>query len=434
VQKYLIKILFITLLVFIDIFPTESRIEAMGKRHVFFRDDMSIFNNPANIGVFGSFITGALGFVNDVSDTMLINPRLVTTVDTSLRINDTVIPIPRDSLVYDTVLNPKTAIPTNQWFGVVYNYAITKTIGAFGCAAFNRTDEFLSLYDSLRDTRKYRSDVPFPELKGITDFIFGARYNKINAGIGYYHASQHLVESNEKYEVSVSLDKINLGTEIGINKHSLEVFAGMGIFSYFNKNKNDSLKNIPEISDKSVFLGSRFFFKTKLGGGVVFVPAVNFLRFSLFDSTITRFSGGLGLNLRLKGGFFWCGVEGEKYSSENDSADIEVSGLGARFNFGIEKSLIWKWFIVRVGGSKYIGKQTVKQGGVTTDEWIENPVDDGTSDDFLGFGIGLSYQNRLRFDITLNEAVPYFNPFGSGLKHSSNGGHMVLRISSTFSL
>jgi hypothetical protein len=65
---------------------------------------------------------------------------------------------------------------------------------------------------------------------------------------------------------------------------------------------------------------------------------------------------------------------------------------------------------------------------------VENPVDDGGNNDFLGFGIGLNYQNRLRFDITLNESLPYFNPFGSGLQNSSNGGHMLLRISSTFSL
>jgi hypothetical protein len=327
---------------------------------------------------------------------------------------------------------------------VVYNYSITKTIGVFGGAAFNRTDNYLMFYDSLRTRREHKQGAYFPGLRGKTDFMLGVKINKINVGAGYYQATQDsMYQANDSnYGPAVYLDKINAGAEVGLGKHSLELFGGMGIISYSNIS-TDSSFDISEQSDRSFFGGTRFFFKTNIGGGLVFVPAVNFKKLSLFDSSETRISGGIGLNLRLDRGFFWAGFEAEKYSSENDSidtlgTDMEVSGLGARFNFGIEKSLIFKWLIVRVGGSKFIGKQEVKTnyaaGTVTTDMWVENPVDDGTSKDFLGFGIGLNYQNRLRFDITLNEALPYFNPFGKGIEHSANGRHMLLRISSTFSL
>jgi hypothetical protein len=455
VQKLLIKCLVLTALLAMHAFPTESRIEAMGKRDVFFRDDMSIFRNPANVGIFGNFVTGALGFADDVSDSILAYSGLLT-LDTGQYLvpdinGDTLsIPMVRDTTIYDTIT--RTSTLTNQWFGVVHNFKINKKLGVFGGAAFNRTDEFLSFYDSLKITREHRRGINMPTLRGKTDFMLGVKFNKINVGAGYYHASQDsqyqvnvskTVQNSlgldstfweiENHGPAVSLNRFNVGTEVGIGKHSLEVSGGMGTITYSNKTL-DSTFNLSETTDLSIFAGTRFFMQTSIGGGLVFVPAVNFRKCELFNDNTTNISGGVGLNLRLDRGFFWAGVEGEMYDAENDSLDITVSGIGARFNFGIEKSLIFKWLMVRVGGSKYIGIQSTKAVGITTDEWVENAVDDGTSKDFLGFGIGLNYQNRLRFDITLNESLPYFNPFGRGLEHSSNGGHMLLRISSTFSL
>ena len=423
-KSFIILFLFL----FAGLYATESRIESMGKRDLFFRDDMSIFYNPANIGVFGNFVTGSLGFVNDVRDTEFVNPRVVYT-----RISDTSVV---SSVEVDTVVKRKTATPTNQWFGVVYNYQINNQVGVFGGAAFNRVDEFLNLYENLRGQKKYRTDHIFPSLKGKSDYIIGGKVKDINFGIGYYSASQNLIEEANTYDVSVSLSKINAGVEMGLGEHSLEVFGGMGMITYSNSSTNttSSVYNIKETTDNSMFGGARFFYQTKLGRGLIFVPALKYTSLALFDLTDTRVSGGMGINYRLDGGLFWAGVEGESFSTE-DSVST-VSGAGARFNFGIEKSLIFKWLQVRIGGMKFIGSQDVKtkSTGITTTEWIENPIDDGMSDDFLGFGIGVNYQNRLRFDITLNESLPYFNPFGNGLQNSSNGGHMLLRISSTFSL
>jgi hypothetical protein len=401
------------------LFATESRIESMGKRDLFFRDDMSIFYNPANVGVLGNFITGSLGFVSDVLDTSV-----VTRIRGGIEVKDTVVDV-------------STATPTNQWFGVVYGHKVNDKVSALFGAAFNRTDDYLVFYDSVRSQKVYKTGNSMPELKGKSDYMVGAKIGLANVGVSMYSASQHFIEGSEgdQIDVNVSLKKISVGSEIGIGSHSLEIYGSAGFLTYSNKNDRSASLDVGETTDNSLWFGGRLFYKTSIGDGVVFVPALSYKSVAGFDSTFTNLTGGMGINLRLDGGFFWAGVVAEYYSSGNDTMEAELDGLGARFNFGIEKSLIWKWFTVRVGGSKFIAKETFTVGNSEEQtRWVENAVDNGTSDDFLGFGIGLNYQNRLRFDITLNEALPYFNPFGDGLKNSSNGGHMLLRISSTFSL
>jgi hypothetical protein len=162
--------------------------------------------------------------------------------------------------------------------------------------------------------------------------------------LGYYSASQNRIEQDKKYDVSVSLNRINAGAEVGLGEHSLELFFGNGMISYSNTNntRDSSTYNVKSKSDNSMFGGARFFLQTKLGGGLIFVPAVKYTSVALFDSTDTRISGGIGINYRLDGGLFWAGVEGESFATENGA--VEISGAGARFNFGIEKSLIFKWF------------------------------------------------------------------------------------------
>jgi len=435
------QLILLALFMALSVNATESRIESMGKRDIFFRDDMSIFRNPAGIGVLGNFVTGSLGFVSDSKELVLNNPRLVTSVDTSISCSTTTGGIFHPStsqLVFDTSYQVKTGTPTNQWFGVVYNYELNPNFALFGGAAFNREDDLLLFYNAQKNRRLYKTGTVFPDLKGKSDFILGAHFGKINAAAAYYHASQEAKyqgTNDSTFGPSISLNRFNGGTEIGLGSHSLEIFGGIGQIIYSNTGEGfESALDIKEKTDNSLYLGSRLFFQTKIGGGIVFVPAVNYAKKAVFDSSITIISGGIGGSYRLENGFFWCGMEWENYSAENDSADIKESGQGMHFNFGIEKSLIWKWLIVRVGGHRYFGTREIEVGNIKTEEWVQNSEDSGLSDDLLGFGIGLNYQNRLRFDITFNEATPYFNPFGKGLEGSSNGGHMLLRISSTFSL
>jgi len=431
------------------LYATESRIESMGKRDIFFRDDMQVFKNPATIGIFGNFVMGTMGFVNDAIDTSIVPERSFDSAMVFVDSDNDSVSVSVPYTVYDTVYGKRTDVPTNQWFGVVYNYQLSKTLGVFGGAAFNRDNELDLFYDSLRTVIQTEcltklalpEKTAFPEVRGKMDLMLGAALQGLNVGIGFSKASQDLkfIYDSTEYGSDVSLTSLSLGMETQAGTHSIEAYARLSMISYSNSTP-DSAIDMPATTDNSLEIGARGFIKTNLKGGIVFVPALTIAKNALFNRTYSRYSGGVGMNLRLDGGLFWAGLEGEYFINTKDStsydsaANVERSGYGAHFNFGIEKSLIWKWLIVRVGGSKYIGIRTTKSAGNSLREWVENTADDGSSDDVLGFGIGLNYQSRLRFDITLNEALPYFNPFSNGLQNSTNGAHMVLRISSTFSL
>ncbi|MEW6042344.1 MAG: hypothetical protein AB1633_12570, partial [Elusimicrobiota bacterium] len=124
----------------------------------------------------------------------------------------------------------------------------------------------------------------------------------------------------------------------------------------------------------------------------------------------------------------------DKSDSSNNTFSKEIKDFGGHISFGVEKSMGWEWFLVRVGGSKSLLARTINDNGKDYRMRVENPDIDGSLTDLIGFGIGLCFQKRLRFDLLINEALPYFNPFGKGLEKSNNGNHMFLKISSTFSL
>ncbi len=51
----------------VSVFATNARVESMGKNPTFIMDDISIFDNPANINLYPNFLIGELGtYVKDV--------------------------------------------------------------------------------------------------------------------------------------------------------------------------------------------------------------------------------------------------------------------------------------------------------------------------------------------------------------------------------
>src|SRR3954468_1623973 len=75
---------------------TYSRVESMGKRADFFMDDISIFDNPANMNIFPNFLIGELGVY-----------RQKPTTDTSGNL-------------------PQNMDPANSWFGGIFSYSLSK--------------------------------------------------------------------------------------------------------------------------------------------------------------------------------------------------------------------------------------------------------------------------------------------------------------------
>ena len=93
-------------------FATESRIDCMGKNDRFFLDDMSIFRNPANVGILSGYLTGSLGRVQSGEPD-----------------------------------------PLRPWFGGVLVFPISKDHKVFYGGAFNRFDPILDEISTIRDYR-----------------------------------------------------------------------------------------------------------------------------------------------------------------------------------------------------------------------------------------------------------------------------------------
>src|SRR3954462_3350531 len=117
---------------------TYSRVESMGKRADFFMDDISIFDNPANMNIFPNFLIGELGVYRQGPG------------DTSANIR-------------------RNIDPSNSWFGGIFSYSLSKNKESGNLypqislgGAFNRRDEELLqlLPDSVWDGTKA---VPVPE-------------------------------------------------------------------------------------------------------------------------------------------------------------------------------------------------------------------------------------------------------------------------------
>jgi hypothetical protein len=186
------------------------------------------------------------------------------------------------------------------------------------------------------------------------------------------------------------------------------------------------------------------------------IPVVKYADSKVNVFSETEITGGIGLNKEIEKGVFYMGVSGIRREAEDETEqaywdnyvlvanEVFVSDTTTnsfRFNFGVEKSIAWKWFIVRVGGQKLISQQTVKNvyKNATTgrtlrtrteEKWVSNTDDDGTAGDVVGFGIGFNFDNKLRVDGTITEYFPYQNPFGwSG----ENLSRLATRVSATYS-
>src|SRR3954466_3061561 len=85
---------------------TYSRVESMGKRADFFMDDISIFDNPANMNIFPNFLIGELGVY-----------RQTQTASGPLSAADSAA----------SSANVRRNIdPANGWFGGIFSYSLSK--------------------------------------------------------------------------------------------------------------------------------------------------------------------------------------------------------------------------------------------------------------------------------------------------------------------
>ena len=397
---------------------TYSRVESMGKRADFFMDDISIFDNPANMNIFPNFLIGELGVYQALAgDSLGASAEVRQNMD-----------------------------PSKSWFGGIFSYSLSKNRESGNLypqislgGAFNRTDEELdSLIPDIVD------GMPVPE--PVTNFDGFLGMTLSNGGMlgshVYVAVQEGANEENGKRPTQVS-DDINvyqLRGDIGINwpiarNIDGELSLGLASVSYGPADIDPKL---------SFFVKARAFSTLEIINGEL-VPIFNYSVLQAPGRSYTKLHFGVGVNVSLDRGFFWLGVQGlfdenettgfsqngqgqVTYSSTSPT-QVDESIKGGLISFGIERNVWWDWLVLRVGGQKEITYREVSGSEGDYNYIHTNPTNNGTSADHVGFGIGINVEEKLKVDATLAEDIPYTcgNLF-SGPTH-----HVISRISATYS-
>lgn len=399
------------------VLATYARVESMGKTATFFMDDISIFDNPANVSIFPNFLIGELGAMLPEADT---SPQ-------------------GDPAV------PRFALPEGGWFGGIFSYSLGKRQGlgtvyplvSVG-GAFNRRDEEIGtlLPDSVDGQPLPRSASHLDGFAGIT------LKNGGMLGAHLYTAYQEGAEIENGQVVRHGPDirlKIYRG-DFGVNwplAKNLDVEGSVGAArTAFGPASRD-----PEWS---YFVKGRAFTTLELIHGEL-VPVFNFTHVAVPGRARAGLQAGVGANVALDRGFFWIGLlglwnearetgvtrSGEVTVLSSDSAGVkrQEESRGAAVSFGIERNIWWDWLVVRVGGLKEMSYREVRTRGERFSYLHTNPVSNATPGDHIGFGVGLNIEEKLKVDATVDESLPYT----LGNLFSGPRPHLVSRISATYS-
>ena len=372
-------------------YATDARVISMGKHDAFFMDEVSIFRNPANVGIYPNMVYGSYGKYS-----------------------------PNDS-------NPQLLDP---FFGVIVSYSLNEETEAGGQypmlslgAMCNRYDEALDYVTYSKGNANFIGDstthLEMPV--GKFDLMLGyVLQNGVMMGAGTYIAVQTKETDNVRYETKVY--KGNLGLNWPVAKTmDLEISLGGGSITAIDAN---------ETLAESDYFG-RFevrLFSALAGINGDFVPRarVDFLNIERDDQLKVDVAAGLGLNLNIDKGFFWAGLE-FLYGQMDSNSSESIQDVGGRVSFGIERNILWDWFVIRVGGQKSL---MVKNTGTSETVLIENNAFDETENDLVGLGFGINIENRLRIDVVASEIFPYTF---SNLISSGPQKYLFSRVSATYS-
>lgn len=450
------KVLLASSLLVSSAVATNSRVDAMGKSSTFIMDDISIFDNPANIGIYPNFLVGEFGSYAD---------------------EELVVGQNRD--------------PQQPWFGGIFSMGLGDDMGLDPkvsiAGAFNRKDDWFKylpdgviVSDPLNDYAYV--DIPEP----ITNFdgFLGMSDEEGNLfGMHIYAGIQDGIQDDGVLNsvAFAQILKLDIGTNYQYSEDiDWETALGIGRVAFGNMNSNP-------FSGNYSFYGFTRMFSTieEINGELV--PAASFEIIDAGEKTIVNADAGIGVNVSLDRGFFWLGLEGvlrqvdhgsftrinastpevegkdgtlgdlvnsqgdtllyivEDQQGKNDRLDrtrgIDTQDeLGGRISFGIERNIWYDWFVIRVGGQKEILWKECQVNNATSianddisplcggngQHWKTNAIGDGTAGDHVGFGFGINVEEKLKVDAVLAEDVLFRNPF-------QGSGRWVSRISASYS-
>lgn len=409
---------------FFNSYATDARVIAMGRHDNFFMDETSIFRNPANINLYPNMVYGSYGVYRANKED--------------------------SSNMAALARNNRDAI--DPFFGALVSYSLNQNsenrnqypMFSFG-AVFNRHDELLEYITPGTDKYMGLSTARLLAPTGKVDLMGGyVLENGGMLGIGTYLAFQS-VTKNDSVQYETSIYKGTAGINWPVAKSTnLEISAAGGILRSMGDRDTQPIAD-PNKPKKAIFANNDIFLKgdlrlfsalTILNGD--FVPHFGGQWINLKDGKgvdgggeikITEVNAGIGININIDKGFFWTGIEG--LYRDMYRIDSTKTGIGGKVSFGIERSIFWDWFVIRVGGQKVLIYNNVEMPGEThpRGSWYENPVSDGSDNDLVGLGFGLNVENRLRIDFVAAEDIAYtFTNLVSGPQH-----HLFTRVSATYS-
>lgn len=433
-----------------SVFATNARVEAMGKSSTFIMDDISIFDNPANIGIYPNFLVGEFG-----------------------------------SYAEEDLTVGQNKDPQKPWFGGIFSMGLGDDIGLDPkvsiAGAFNREDDWFKYLPEAVIVDDASGVSPDPQYVSvptpITNFdgFLGMSDEEGNLfGIHVYAGIQDGIEDNGTLNKAAFAQvlKLDVGTNYQYDEDvDLEIALGIGRVAFGNMDSNP-------FSGGYSFYGSGRLFSTISEINGELVPAASFEIIDAGEKTVTNAQAGMGVNVSLDRGFFWLGLEGVYrstdlgsfqalnaetlgleadlvdnkgdtilYIAEDQRDELETASrgidnqeeIGGRISFGIERNIWYDWFVIRVGGQKEIMWNECRINNALSDSrevsglcgsngqhWKTNAAGDGTAGDHVGFGFGVNVEEKLKVDFVVAEDLIFRNPF-------QGAGRMVSRISASYS-
>lgn len=399
----------------ISSYATDARVFSMGGQDNFFMDEVSVFRNPANINLYPNMVYGSYGVLQMTKEDSVPS--------------------------YNAIRQNQN--PVDPFFGAIVSYSLNQNsenrnqypMFSFG-AVFNRYDDFLDYITPGTDQYMGPSSAVLLPPTGKVDLMGGyVLENGGMIGLGTYLAFQSVTQSNKViYETSEYKGTAGINWPVA-KSTNLEISGAGGILRSMGDSSSSS--NSPKVilANNDVFLKGNirmFSALTILNGD--FVPHFGAQWVNLKDVNndaikLTEVNAGLGINVNIDKGFFWTGIEG--IYRDMYTVDSTKTGIGGRVSFGIERSIWWDWFVIRVGGQKVLLYNSVQIPGDPDPRgsWEENPVSDGSDNDLVALGFGLNVENRLRIDVVAAEDFVY--TYGNLISGPQN--HLFNRVSATYS-
>jgi len=314
-------------------YATDARVISMGKHDAFFMDEVSIFRNPANINLYSNMVYGSYGVYK-----------------------------PDPELDYNGTGNQLGSLartnrdPSDPFFGAIISYSMNQntddgnrfpmlSVGA----VFNRKDRMLDYVTKGTDKYLGKKNDEFLEPLGKVDLLMG--YTFKNGGMigGGVYAALQKHDSYRRLETTLYKGQIGMNWPIA-KTMDMDISLGGGMLTAIA----DSAGYTKSRANRDLFgtVEGRLFSKMAgLNGDFVPHARLDVMSFEKDNIYQMDVAAGIGLNLRIDKGFFWSGVE-FLYGQKDSSNSTARESVGGRVSFGIERSIWWDWFVIRVGGKK----------------------------------------------------------------------------------